>query len=178
MLWNLGIFYWKNFAFCLSSVQVYIPRFRFLYFLEVSSFISVWCIYEIQCWVYLGFLASRTWKISRISTWMVFYLTHLNSPHAHTLLLYRDIWKAAVASAISYRNRGLKNSNPEFVISIQISSNQHRLHQWFSGSSLIIINAAFLLFWNLNNILGFSLTWKSKISLKCVWRRARGEDES
>jgi len=66
----------------------------------------------------------------------VFDLTHLYSPHAHTLLLYRDIWKAAVASAISYQNRRLKNSSPEFIISIQISSNQHRFHQWFSGSRL------------------------------------------
>lgn len=168
MLWNLDIFYGKYFPSCLSSDQVYIPRFRFLYYLGVSSLISVWCIYEIQCWVYSDFLASRTWKNSRINAWMVFDLTHSYSPHAHTLLLYRDIWKAAVASAISYQNRGLKNSSPEFVISIQISSNQHQLHRWFSGSRLIIVNAAFLLFWILNNILGFSLTWKYQISLKCV----------
>lgn len=57
-------------------------------------------------------------KISGINAWMVFDLTHLNSPHAHTLLLRRDIWKAAVSGAISYHNRGLKNSSPEFVTSI------------------------------------------------------------
>lgn len=137
-------------------------RFQALFLFDVSVKYSVEFIQT--------FLPSRIGKISGINAWMVFDLTHLNSPHAHTLLLRRDIWKAAVAGAISYQNRGLKNSSPEFVISIQISSNQHQLHQWFSGSSLIIINAAFLLFWILNNILFFPLTWKYQISL-----RARGK---
>lgn len=115
---------------------------------------------------------------------MVFDLTHLYSPHAHTLLLYRGIWKAAVASAISYQNRGLKKASPEFVISIQISSNQHQLHQWFSGSRLIVINATFLPFWMLNNILFFSPHLEiSNITEMCIteskrerWERVREAD--
>lgn len=113
------------------------------------------------------FLPSIIRKISGINAWMVFDMTHLHFPHAHTLLLRWDIWKAAVAGAISYHNRDLQNSSPEFVISIHMESNQHQLNQWF------IINTAFHLFWVLNNILFFPLTWKYQISL-----RARGKDES
>lgn len=127
----------------MSSEPLGIPRVFRLYFFDISVKYSVEFIQT--------FLPSRIWKISGINAWMVFDLTHWNSPHAHTLLLHRDIWKAAVAGAISYHNRGLKNSSPEFLISIQISSNQHQLNQWFSGSNLIIINAAFLLFCILNN---------------------------
>lgn len=100
-----------------------VPRGFRLYF----CLIYLWSFRLYFCLIYLWntmlslfrlFFLLEYEKISGINAWMVFDLTHLNSPHAHTLLLCRDIWKAAVAGAISYHNRGLKNSSPEFVTSI------------------------------------------------------------